>query len=245
MEISENDLVYAAITHDALSPLPDKVLQYADRARWPEDPKTRVARGERAKRRTKPIITESHPILEDSVLMHMSGTRAEEHYFNVETGEGQLPDFIVEAMEQCVEFLGAFVSGHGGYDRAMRSMGTLAHRLIDLWNPLNLTDHPDVAAYRERFANDLSLHITELPFLFNYTGGREEHLNQALAETPYLHKTPTKIVAERVLSTYGATIMNGYLFGNGYPAIRRGVEQWYNTMVNDIALAWLYCCKEA
>jgi hypothetical protein len=199
----------------------------------------RARLGANAQRKTKRVMEALHPTFEDAVLKLIDpNSDPLDHTFDVETKEGRLIDKIVAACGTCKQHLSAFMNNRGGWEQALDSMGQLVHRLIDIWNPVNLQEGTQMAELRERFMGDLQVHAYDLPFWWN---APEKVAEEAVQQTPYLDNMATAVEADRRKTKMLKPIADRYIIGNGWPAARPLIEEWYNVTVNAIARALLYC----
>lgn len=241
MPVFEDEFVYAMMTYDALCIMPDKIRDVADTNRWGEDLKKKTMFSANYQQRNPRVNQNLSPVLEAGLLEPMrKENTVEAHSFDVRNRHGDLPSRATEACGLCQHQLGAFMSGPGGFEGALTSMGNLAHRIIDLWNPFNLIMDDKIAPAAERFMESLKAHILDLPFLWAHLDSDDDSY---LKNTPYLDKMSVAVEAERRFHKFFEPIANGYLVGNGFPAVRGVIEDWHNATVNAIARAWLFCCQ--
>jgi hypothetical protein len=239
MAIYESPLFYAMAAHDATLVMPDKVKTLIHTKHWPEDLNARAKLGANATRKTKRVMEALHPTYEDAVLALVdSRSPVQDHVFDVETKQGNLISKVVSTCGSCKQNLSAFMGGRGGWEPALASMGQLVHWLVDIWNPLSLQEGPQMDELRQRFMNDLQLHAYELPFWWTAAEGEAQELVQ---QTPYLDSMATAVEAERRKAKMLKPIADRYILGNGWPAARPLIEEWYGVTVNAIARALLYC----
>jgi len=241
MPVFEDEFVYTMMAYDALCVMPDKVRDIADTTRWGEDLKKRTMFSANYQQRNPRVNQSLSPVLEAGLLQPMRNENVvEAHAFDIHQRQGDLPKKVVEACQRCKQQLPAFVSGPGGFEAALSSMGTLAHRVIDIWNPFNLTINDKIAPVAQRFMESVKGHILDLPFLWGHLGSDDDSF---MRHTPYMDLMATTIEAERRFDKFFEPIANGYLVGNGFPAVRSVIEEWYNATVNALARVWLFCCQ--
>lgn len=232
MAVFESPIVYSMIARDALIVLPLRWRKEMDTTNLREEERVALRRQPRV---TKPLIDQLHPVLEDAILRPITQeTSPTSHHF-VEPGRDELTLKIVDSMNVCAA---AWASQAGAAQR-IGSLGLLAHRVIDAWSPFSMLDDGELAtSFRERFMADLTLHIGELPFLWELLA--ERNVKSVVASTPFDSADMIRIHMERRTDVV-TPIANGYLCGNGYPAIWHKVHEWYDTMVNGVAKVWLHC----
>jgi hypothetical protein len=241
MPVFEDEFVYTMMAYDAMCVMPDKVKDVADTNRWGEDLKKRTMFSANYQQRNPRVNTNLSPVLEAGLLHPMrSENFVEVHQFDIRSRQGQLIQKVVEGLTGCKKNLAAFNAGPGGFEAAMSSMGNLAHRLIDVWNPFNLIADEKVAPFAQRFMENVKGRVLDLPFMWGHLGSDDESW---MKNTPYGDAMATIIEAERRFEKYFEPIYNAYAVGNGFPACRGTVEDWYNATVNAIARAWLFCCQ--
>jgi len=236
----ENEFVYSMITLDALTVMPKSVRRVADKRMWPEDKKDQAKIGSNARRVFKPVVDYLHPVLEDALLEPMTKGAPHDHYYSPETKEGSLPELIVRDVSSCKQHLPPMVKHAGAnYLPAMRSMGLAAHRLVDLWNPFHLSTQEEVGAIRNRFMDDLSMHILDLPFLLD----DKVPEGDLLTKSPYTDVATIHIEATRIRDMYLEPFAKCYLAGNGYPVAKELFNSWYNSVCNVLVRAWIFCME--
>lgn len=232
----ESDLFYTMVAYDVLVVMPPKLQNILDTRRWPKDLNKRANLGANAPRAKGPIMRQLHPLYEESVRRYIDpNSPVEDHYFDVETKEGNLIACVNQAMGGCKASLSAFMHGKGGWEPAVLSAGQLVHRLIDIWNPLSLQDDDQLDDLRPRFMHDLEKHVYSLPFWWTAES------RDVIEQTPYLDRLATETEAIRRKLKMLKPLADRYVMGNGYPAAEVLIKEWYNTTVNAIARALLFC----
>lgn len=238
MAIFEDDFVYTMIAYDALVVLPAPIRDRADVERWPEELRSKAVLASNVHQRSKRINRSLSPVLEEALLQPMQGGNALEHLFDVNTREGMLHNKVAEACHACKAVLPALAKGGGSFEQALAAMGNLAHYLIDVCNPFNLINDPKVDDVSRRFIENVRANIMSLPFIWHLIGSTDDAY---LKGCTYMDPTATAVEAERRFHETFEPIANGYLAGNGYPAVRQQIEKWYDNTVNTLARTWLFC----
>ena len=238
----ESPLVYATITRDAVAVLRavPKLHRLVNVGLWPQDESLRADMGGVAHRPEPPIYEDLHPALEQSVvgLIHNPGDPLD-HVWNMNTRIGNLTSLIPPVCMSARESISAYLAGRGGWEAAMVGLGQLTHRLIDVWNPFNLVSQgPEIDYIAGRFMADLEANIMELPFFWKFV---DQSSMEFIKVSPYADKITVEAEIPRKVDIYLKPIADRYLVGNGWPAAKPLMQDWYDTVVNVIGRAWLFC----
>ena len=233
MAVFESPIVYSMIARDALIVLPLRWKKEMDTTYLREEERVALRRQPRV---TKPVIDQLHSILEDGVLRPITQELSSASHHFVQPGKDELTLKIVDAMNAGM----AAWSSQAGAAQRIGSLGQIAHRVIDAWSPFSvLGDDEQATMFRERFMADLALHIGAMPFLWEFRDHSTD-VKAAVASTPFDTADMIRIHMDRRADVI-TPIANGYLCGNGYPAIEGELRDWYNRMVNCVAKVWLHC----
>jgi len=241
MAAFEDEFVYSMMLRDCMCILPEKVRSFADTTTWPDDVNEKGKRGSLFQRKTKPTIVQLAPAVEESLLRPMFDLKSPlDHQVDLVTRSGRLVQNMVNAANRCRTNLGPFIKmGEGGWESAMLSLGNMAHFIIDVMNPFNLVAHDaevdKAAAY---FMQSLKIYHEDLPFFWAHVN---EDMTVVMKVSPYFDPLAISVEAERCRDKFYEAIGNRYLFGNGYPAARPLVQEWYNIVVNALGRA-IWCC---
>lgn len=238
----EDEFVYSMMLRDSLCALPPQVRQFADTTTWPQDVNEKAKRGSTYQRRTKPIIGQLAPAVEEGLHRPMFDLKDPlDHQIDLERRSGRLVHNLVAATRACKQNLGPFMANGSGWEPSMVGLGNMVHFIIDIWNPFSLVTHNDdvdrAAAY---FMQSLKLYHEDLPFFWAHV---DKDMTEILNKSTYLDILGTTLEAERCRDMYYLPIGNRYLFGNGFPAARDQVREWYNSVVNAIGRAVWYCAS--
>lgn len=246
MPVYESPLPYSMMLRDTLvildqnAPALAKVL---DVKKWPEDlnRRTEISGNAASRRVTKPVSDELHPWAEDGLLEPMFSSKdPTAHYFDVQSKEGRLLEIIVADMNTCKQNLPGFLAGRIGMEVGLKSLGRMAHRVIDICLPFNLIGGEHADMLRGRFMGDLEVHVHELPFLWSFI---DKEMPEFTMQSPYMDKTAASVDAERRMGVYSEAIGNCYIAGNGFPAAKQIISEWYNGTINALTRAILFCCR--
>jgi hypothetical protein len=244
MPAYEDEFVYGMMVRDVLCILPDGVREYADTLKWGADLNDKAKHGMNYGRTTPRVIQQLSPALEEGLLSPMFKDKdPTRHQFNLSVRKGQLVNLVVEDTLNCKRNLSSFVkSTGGGWELAMLSLGSMCHRLIDVWNPFALGSGPQNDQVGALFMQSLKVYHEDLPFFWAHVddpNGMTEFLNNS----PYTDPMATTIEAERRFEMYYKGIGNRYLCGNGFPAAKELVGQWYNAALNAIGRTIWFCAS--
>jgi len=232
MAVFENPIVYSMIARDALIVLPLRWKKELDMSFVRDEERVALTRLPRV---TKPMIPQVHPVLEEALLKPITQEVGPSSHHFTAPGSDELTTRIVESARTAIECW----AGKSGSAQRFSSLGQLAHRVIDAENPFSMLDDSDQSnMLRERLASDLALHLPDLPFLWRLANSPDVRADVQLM--PFESADGVRIHMGRRVEL-AVPIANGYLVGNGYPAIANEIGSWYNDIVNTIGKVWLNC----
>lgn len=242
MAAYEDEFVYGMMVRDILCILPPSVTEYADTTKWAADLNDKAKHGMNFGRTTPRVIQQLAPAVEEGLLAPMFKDKdPSRHQFDLDTRKGQLLNLLVEDTKNCKRNLSTFVnSTGGGWELAMLSLGTMCHRIIDVWNPFSLRSGPNNEVVAARFMQSLKIYHEDLPFFWAHV---DDNAPEFMNVSPYVDVMASCIEAERRVEMYYKPIGNRYLCGNGFPAARQLVSEWYNAALNAMARTVWYCAS--
>lgn len=235
MAVYEDEFVYTMIAFDALIVMPISVRSLIDTNLWSEADRSRAIAGSHQPRNPRVNSNLCVPF-EEALLGPMRPGRGSvsDHFFCVQEHKGNLINHLTSDMATCKASLGAFMANGGAFEPAITSMGQMAHRIIDICNPFNLVQDPGLEPIARRFMESVRMNILQMPFMAS-------SFDSPPTMSPYTDKMTTKIEAERRLASLLTPIVDGFVRGNGFPAVRAKIEEWYNATTNSLARAWQFC----
>jgi hypothetical protein len=240
----ESSLFYATVARDAAAVLRavPRLHQLVDVNRWPKDDHLRADMGGTAHKPERPIYEDLHPALEQAVIGLITNPgNPEDHMWDMNTRSGNLLNVIPPACQAARASVSAYVNSQGGWEAAMFGLGQFTHRLIDVWNPFNLIgSSPDIEFVAARFMGDLETHIMELPFFWKFV---DKPSTEFLKMSPYIDVMTTEAEVPRRVEIFLKPIADRYLAGNGWAAAKPLIQEWYDTVVNAVGRAWLFCAS--